>query len=158
MHAAARLERIEGRNRRSSPRLKLSLGALLPETGEAVIIHDLSSTGMLIETTARLKPSEQLHVELPEVGATVAAVIWNSGNYFGCQFRGSIPKRAISAALLKNPAEPVAPPVLPTVAESETGEEGEAETDKASLTVRLRVILGLSLALWALILWALGVF
>lgn len=158
MHAVARLERIAGRSRRGSLRRKLSLGAVLPETGEEVIIHDLSWTGILIETTARLKSSEQLQVELPEVGAKVATVIWSSGNFFGCQFKETIPKRAISAALLKNPVElPVVQPA-PTFAKSDDSETERAVSDRASLTVRLRVILGTSLVLWALILWALGLF
>lgn len=158
MHAVARLERIQGRSRRGSLRRKLSLGALLPETGEEVIIHDLSWTGILIETTARLKSSEQLQVDLPEVGATIATVIWSSGNFFGCQFRQAIPKRALSAALLKNPIELASAQPAPTFVRNDRSETQEAISDKASLTVRLRVILGASLVLWALILLAVRLF
>ena len=38
-------------------------------------------------------------VELPEVGTTLATVIWSSGDYFGCQFHTDLPRSAVSAAL-----------------------------------------------------------
>ena len=62
MQALARLERIESRNRRAAPRRKLSLGAILREKGDEAIIHDLSTTGLLVETQADLATFEQLHL------------------------------------------------------------------------------------------------
>src|SRR5690348_14486107 len=101
MQALARLERLETRNRRSAPRRKLSLGAVLADTGDEAVIHDLSTTGILIETRAALATFEQLQLELPETGQVVATVMWNSGQYFGCEFHKPIPQAAISAALLQ---------------------------------------------------------
>jgi hypothetical protein len=157
MQALARLERVEGRSRRAASRLKLSLGTVLPSTGEEVVIHDLSATGILIQTNAALKAADKLEVELPEVGATVAQVVWNSGDYFGCQFDTPIAKAALSAALLRNPFEPFAES-SPAADASYPESEGTAEfdDDRASFAVRMRVILGTSLALWALILWAIS--
>jgi PilZ domain-containing protein len=155
MQAVARLERVESRNRRSSPRRQLSLGAMLPETGDDAVIHDLSTTGILIETGADLATFEQLQLDLPEAGPVVATVIWNSGHYFGCEFHQPIPQAAISAALLRSPfAEPRAQ--VPAVTEEENEAE-EVADDRYSLGVRLRANLGLSLVLWALILWGIGV-
>jgi hypothetical protein len=156
MQALARLERIESRNRRAAPRRQLSLGAVLPETGDKAVILDLSTTGMLIETKADLATFEQLHLELPEVGPIVATVMWNSGHYFGCEFHAPIPQAAISAALLQSPFTLTAPAVTPAV-EDEDADEAELADDRYPLGVRLRVILGLSVVLWALILWAVGV-
>ncbi len=157
MHALARLERVESRNRRGAPRRQLSLGALLPETGDEAVIHDLSATGMLIETKADLVTFEQLHLDLPEVGPTVATVMWNSGHYFGCEFHGPIPQVAISAALLRSPFNATATAATVAVA-NEDLDQAEAKDDRYPFRVRLRVILGLSIALWMLILWAAGVF
>jgi hypothetical protein len=154
MQAVAHLERVESRNRRSSPRRQLSLGAVLPGTGDEAVIHDLSTTGILIETKADLATFEQLQLELPEAGTVVATVVWNSGHYFGCEFHKPISRAAISAALLRNP---VAEHLLATSeAQAEKTEEAIAD-DRYPFGVRLRVILGASLGLWAIILWAVGV-
>jgi len=153
MQAAARLERLEARNRRSAPRRQLSLGAVLPGRGTKAVIHDLSTTGILIETRAELATFEQLQLQLPEAGEVVATVMWNSGQYYGCEFHNPIPQAAISAALLRSPF------ALSDPAPTETAHEvDEPEVDDHySFGVRLRVIVAASLALWALILWAAGI-
>lgn len=94
-------------DRRRSHRRPLALQ--LPSSsasgdGVLVVVHDLSSTGLLLETAAKLKVGSRCTVELPDVGARAATVLWNSGRYFGCQFDVPISKGAVSAALLKNPA------------------------------------------------------
>jgi len=157
MQTLARLERIESRNRRSAPRRELSLGMVLPETGDEVVIHDLSATGMLIETGADLATFEQLQLDLPEVGQTVATVMWSSGCYFGCEFHKPIPKAAISAALLQSPFEQPAAVVPAAIEQHDSDDESELEDDRFPFGTRLRVILGSSLVLWAIILWAVGV-
>ena len=155
MQALARLERVEGRGRRASSRLMLSLGAVLPATGVEVVIHDLSSTGILIQTNAGA--SQRLEIELPELGATVARIVWSSGDYFGCQFEKPIPKAALSAAVLRNPFEPAAAPVPAEAIHDEDESAAEIENHRAPFAVRMRVILGTSLLLWALILWVVGI-
>lgn len=156
MQALARLERVKSRNRRGAPRRQLSLGVVLPQTGDEVVIHDLSTTGILIETSADLATFEQLHLDLPELGSTVATVLWNSGHYFGCEFHAPIPQAAISAALLRSSFMAAPPAARPAPVDEEL-EEPEVADERYPLGVRLRVILGLSIALWALILWAVGV-
>jgi len=157
MQTLARLEPIESRNRRSAPRRELSLGMVLPETGDEVVIHDLSATGMLIETGADLATFEQLQLDLLEVGKTVATVMWSSGRYFGCEFHKPIPKAAISAALLQSPFEQPAAVVPAAIEQHDSDDESELEDDRFPFGTRLRVILGSSLVLWAIILWAVGV-
>jgi hypothetical protein len=153
MLALARLERVESRNRRAAPRRKLSLGAVLPETGDKAVIHDLSTTGLLIETKADLATFEQLHLDLPETGAVVATVLWNSGHYFGCEFHESIPHAAVSAALLRSPFDQSAQ----IETDQSDDDESQVEDDRYPLGLRLRLILGASLALWALILLAIAI-
>ena len=77
---------------------------------------------------------------------------------FGCQFDKRIPKAALSAAMLRNPFEAAAPAPPAIVPGKKSEALVGAEDDRASFAVRMRVILGTSLLLWALILWALGVF
>lgn len=156
MHAPARLERLESQNRRSAPRRQLSLGAVLPDTGDEAVIHDLSTTGILIQTEADLATFEQLQLDLPEAGPIVATVIWSSGHYFGCEFHQPLSQAAVSAALLRSPFTRPAPETASAVIENEDGAP-EIADDRYPFGVRLRVILGASLLLWALILWAVGV-
>ena len=144
-------------DRRTSPRHKISLGSSVD--GERVTIHDLSTTGMLIETAAELHVFDVLEIDLPESGMTSAFVIWRSGRYFGCEFREPVFQATVSAArLLSPPAIELAHVQLPlertTTAPTEQNET--ITEDKASLSLRLRVIFGSAIVLWALIIWAMA--
>jgi hypothetical protein len=163
----ARLERSSAADRRGSPRRKLTLGSSLRATGDPVTIHDFSSAGMLIESTARLPLFDGIEIDLPEVGMTHAVVVWNSGRFYGCEFKESLPKAAISAALLRS--RPKKPETLSerrpfVVVHAKAGEtkalhEDESastfeDEERAPVAVRLRVILGSAILLWALIIGA----
>jgi hypothetical protein len=93
-------------NRRASPRRTLRLQALGTRSLEAavpVVIHDLSRTGLLIETSAELAAGERIDVELPDSGPAQAKVVWSSGRFFGCKFEQAIPPAALSSAILRSP-------------------------------------------------------
>ena len=149
MQALARFERLQSRNRRAAQRRQLKLVATLSETGDEAVIHDLSATGILVETTADLATFEQLQLDLPEAGPVVATVMWNSGQYYGCEFHRPIPQAAISAAQLRSPFEqPTAEAPFETADQSE---EAESVDDRYSFSVRLRVVVGASFLLWVAI-------
>lgn len=154
MSVEARLEIGVARNRRIASRRALRLGATSSGAGEQVVIHNISATGMLIQTAADLEILEMLEVELPEVGDTRAQVAWRSDDYFGCQFLKPIPKAAVSAAVLRGAARDA------DATESD-GEKNEPQSvargSEFTFGTKLRVIVGISIALWALILWAAGV-
>jgi hypothetical protein len=161
MAVAARLETVAADERRSQARRRLHLETALAASGDEVLIHDISITGVLLETNAELEPFESLQFDLPEIGATQAVVVWSSGHYFGCEFAKPIPKSAISAALLRGSAvsrplpsapAPAGPEILDPVAEE------EADGDDLPLATRGRIVIGASLLLWVLIFWALGLF
>jgi len=87
--------------RRGSPRKKLRLnasGAGTPGDQTQVVVHDISETGLLLETSLMLAQGEQLDVIMPDTGARRVTVVWASGHYFGCEF-----------------AEPIAPAGASTV-------------------------------------------
>jgi hypothetical protein len=121
---------------------------------------------MLIETATKLPLLGGIEIDLPEAGSTEAVVVWNSGRYYGCEFKESLPKAVISAALLRSQPQPPKASSQPrpftvmraTVDETEAPPVFEADTtpdeEKAPLSVRLRVILGGSIILWALIISA----
>jgi hypothetical protein len=134
-------------NRRGSDRhvLKLRVPGSTPSQSAAVVlIHDLSRTGLLIETPGGLDVGSDLEIDLPETGARQARVIWNSGHYFGCQFHAPISKGGLSAALLKSPAE-----AHPSNAEDD---DPFANEEKFPLRTRAGIMLGMALASWVVIL------
>jgi len=178
MTILARLQTTPAADRRHAPRRKLSLNLSLQGTSEEVTILDLSSTGMLIETGAAIAPFDYLEVALPEAEPAQALVLWNSGRYYGCEFKNRLSQAALSAAQLRgapltvadqSPAVPgpaisprrraaenfdrlaTAPVAIPS-APAELGEPA-FDREKAPLGVRLRVIFGSAIVLWALILW-----
>lgn len=96
-------------NRRASARRTLrlqALGTTSSQSAAQVTIHDLSLTGLLIETSADLAAGERIDVEVPEAGLTEAKVVWSSGRFFGCKFKRPIPPAALSSAILRSPAYP----------------------------------------------------
>lgn len=158
----ARLAGSKAANRRFSPRRALKLQSVLAAEGEVVTIHDISNTGLLLETKVRLVEGQRLGVDLPDIGFTQAEVVWASGRFFGCRFDTPVSKAAVSAALLRNPvpsgdrdSEERAWEALGRHIE---GAESDATRERLSFSNRLRVIVAVSLGLWAAILWAVGLF
>lgn len=96
----------ELRNRRRSIRHPLQLklkssGFTAPD--RHALLHNLSETGLLLETNSPLSIDEVLSIELPHVGSRQAQVVWTGGHFSGCSFLKPISPATISAALLKNP-------------------------------------------------------
>lgn len=86
------------------PRRKLRFAARgdLPSGAFAeILVHNISATGLLLETEASLLVDERITIELPQAGATQARVVWTSGSFFGCQFHTPITAAALSAAQLR---------------------------------------------------------
>jgi hypothetical protein len=51
-----------------------------------VVVHDVSETGLLLESPFELAQGEELDVILPRLGEKRVTVAWASGRFFGCQF------------------------------------------------------------------------
>ena len=101
-HIAEPAEAVD--RRRVPPRtLRLDLAARSASSEAAVVIRNLSRTGLLIETDAAFALGETFLLVLPELGAAPARVVRENGRLFGCEFLTPVPESAISAALLKAP-------------------------------------------------------
>lgn len=155
MTIQARLEILETNSRRGSPRRALRLGATIADGGQAVMIHDLSATGVLLQTSAKFDPFDDFEIDLPEVGATNAFVVWNSGDYYGCEFANPIPKAVISAALLRNPISTATAPTISL--EQKIEADVTLGAKPLSYGTKLRVMIGTSIVLWTIIFWAAGI-
>jgi len=93
---------------RRDPRRKLRLeaqGALASGAADRVLVHNISATGLLVESALALAPGETLTIDLPEAGETQASVVWTSGSFYGCQFEQPISAGALSAAQLRGTAD-----------------------------------------------------
>ena len=94
-------ERPPAADRRRSVRRALRLGAAAGDAGQLATIHDLSLTGALLETSVPMLVGATFEVELPQAGTVEASVMWNSGEFYGCQFALPISPAVLSAALLQ---------------------------------------------------------
>ena len=114
MPMLAHFEELPQQNerRRSARRaLKLGVGA----GGDKVTILDLSLTGALLETSVPMLVGANFEVDLPQGGRIEATIVWNSGEFYGCQFELPISPSVLSAALLQSTpanAETAAPDPL----------------------------------------------
>jgi transcriptional regulator with XRE-family HTH domain len=92
-------------DRARDPRRMLRLEAEgLTGSGDSapVRVHNISASGLLLESEVSLAPGERIDVDLPHAGKTAARVVWASGSFFGCQFEGAITAAALSAAQLRS--------------------------------------------------------
>jgi hypothetical protein len=97
-------DRSRSGDRRGSGRraLRLDIAGAPASGGAHVTIHDLSLTGALLETSIALSVGEAFRVELPHTGTVEGIVVWNSGEFYGCQFKEPISPAALSAAMLQS--------------------------------------------------------
>jgi transcriptional regulator with XRE-family HTH domain len=81
--------------------LRLEASGMLPGGQDAnVTIHNISVTGLLLETGVDLASGEALSLALPEAGIVEAAIIWRSGQLYGCAFSAPLSRAALAAAQL----------------------------------------------------------
>ena len=146
MAALAFFEELDERSdRRSSARQVLRLttaASLAADMNVLALIHDISTEGLLMETTTELITGSRFEIELPEADTTVATVIWKRDEYYGCEFAEPLRKATLSAVILKNPS--LAP--LPTTPDNVAEPARESAAAAFPLGTRLWIIIGLSAA------------
>lgn len=112
---------------RVGERRKLKLDAAGASSSEGpvnVVVHDLSETGLLLQTTAQLSIGEKIEVALPHAGPTAASVVWGSNDFFGCRFEKPISRATVSASQLQSDL-PATPPSLESGSLPEGGVDNE---------------------------------
>ena len=96
-----------GRPRETRRQLQLEAEGALPSGDAArVLIHNVSASGLLIETTVTLHEGERIEIALPGAGPAPAAVIWSSGALYGCRFKTPLSPGVLSALQLRSDAAP----------------------------------------------------
>ena len=94
--------RTVGKDRAPRRQLRLPLQGSKAGGGEVeALVHNISATGMLIESHAPLEIGEVIEVNLPHSGKTAAKLIWVSGRLAGCEFAMPVSSATLSAAQLR---------------------------------------------------------
>ncbi len=81
-----------------APRRQLRLeseGSTASGQTARVLIHNVSTSGLLIESPVALAEDERIELALPEVGITSAHVVWMSERFYGCRFETPLPESAL---------------------------------------------------------------
>ena len=119
--------------------LRLEATAATADGGQVrVTVHNISTSGLLIETAAALEIGEAFAIDLPEAGERRAVVSWASEAFYGCQFDRPLTSAELGAAQLRGTvAEPVSVP-RPTL--------GALDDDFGHRLQRLRKQRGMTLA------------
>lgn len=141
-----------GKQRRA---MRLRLGqAWAGDRAVDIILHDLSVTGLLIETAAEFSVGDVIQLDVPESGTVDTEIVWHSENFYGCQFRREISNKAISAALLKSSleAEPSerlrVEAELRQLAQETDDEDAGASSNGVSRRTKLFALGALGVAAW----------
>lgn len=96
-----------GKRHSTRHKLRLSLqGAKASGVDVDVLVHNISRTGLLLESQVDLAVGDSIEIGLPHAGASGAKVIWASGPIYGCQFEAPISLATLSAAQLRGAVEP----------------------------------------------------
>lgn len=91
----------------NQPTRKLSLeGGTASFSGEkqAVLVTNLSTTGVLAETNAPLSVGEPLEILLPEGETLAATIVWTNEDIFACEFERPLPVATIRKIELQSPS------------------------------------------------------
>ena len=76
-----------------------------PADSEAFLVHNLSQTGALIETSKPLSVGEPLTLHFPGVAPVRARVEWANGAFYGCSFAELLGDATLTAILTQAPPD-----------------------------------------------------
>ena len=171
MSVAAKLKKTSSDDRSAERyRLRIStVGEASDRESLAITIHDLSTSGFLIETSAPLAIGAEITVELPGIGKHDAQILWTNGHFCGGTYAMPLSRAETDAVLAASPVIlpyfrdddrpdpaqraqviPDAPP--PPIYDLPVHKpEAEAGEEELSWTAKFAIIGGLALLLWAMI-------
>ena len=148
-----------GRRRLGRRAIFLETPATSLATEAAVIIRNISRSGLLIETDAPFSQGEMFTIAMPEVGPVTAQIGWQRGREFGCTFLIPLASSAVSAALLCTPAPPPDGPLADKLKVLDEGAAGlgpgrDAARSEPALSFTAKILAGLLLLSLLLLLLA----
>lgn len=111
-----------------------------------VLVHNLSCDGLQLETSLELALGTELSIGLPGVGTRTVRVVRREGELYGCRFAAPVPPDLLSEAFA------AASVVQISFARPQPGSFPEPHVRKWHPAVRIGLMLGLGVAMWALLL------
>ena len=111
-------------------------------------VQDLSSSGFRTHNVAKLTPNEIVSLGLPGIGKRRARVVHEHDGSYGCEFLHPLTASELAAALLGQPAAPVALSSW-RVSEHSPFDLPEPSVERPSTGVRRIAVAGLVVASWA---------
>lgn len=148
---AIKTEAADG-EQRYAHRHSLLLMAQASADGAAAraVIHNLSSTGLLIEAELPVEVGDEVSVDLPYIESKRAIVVWSSENFHGCEFDSPVSEAIVSAARLRSA------PAWQTDAMLEENEAAEPRdfSFRQMVLIIVLIIASLALASWGVVIGA----
>ncbi|WP_133364886.1 PilZ domain-containing protein [Qipengyuania sediminis] len=139
--------------------LRLEARAEGPAGGSGIEVHNLSRTGMLVESRIVLAIGTILEVALPGGSEHRAEIVWTDESLFGCRFETPLTKAQLSAAILRADPLPAAAPTPPAADQGlarlqaqwpfEDESDQSDEDQRLPLGKRIWVIGSLATATWS---------
>lgn len=125
-------------------------GLLSSRGAEPIVVHNLSATGVLLETETLLHAGQRIHISMSAAEPTAAIVVWTGDALYGCRFEHPISQEMLSTARKHDllAAAEIASELAPA-AKTMPAMAATADSEPLSLSVRLRTLRearGLSLA------------
>jgi len=95
----------QGFERRASERVKIALPILIAIgwARYSALVHDLSSEGAMLETTAPLTVDTEIQIHCGSI-RTEGVVLWHGGNKFGIRFCEQVSGRQIDEQVVRSDA------------------------------------------------------
>ena len=92
MTFAAHFDDAQSADERGAARrtLRLAVEGRFGDGEGAVTVHNISASGLLIETALPLAEGDSFAVDLPEAGGTTAQVVWASAPMYGCRLDAAL--------------------------------------------------------------------
>ncbi len=162
----AALRPLDDPSERASRRFRLLIsaeGSISQSQDVAVVLHNLSRTGLLIECEAAMEVGTSIVLSLPDLGEVEALVVWNSDGYYGAAFTSPLSRSAVETML--SSSKVVWPTFSPVTAEAPAQRHSVEpvepvlacavhEPGKPPMIVRTVGIVTAAGLLWTLVAWA----
>ncbi|MBX9813401.1 MAG: PilZ domain-containing protein [Sphingomonas sp.] len=139
---------IEAAERRDGERWQIEAASTLRAADRRpydVVIEDLSRTGAAIRAPLALAIGEQVTIGLPNLGQIAARIVRRDGTLHGAEFLDPLTEADVARGFAGDPVFHLDRPLVPGAVID------TAAPDRWPVAARVAVILGVTLALWAVI-------
>lgn len=87
--------------------VRLVIEGVRADGSESLVrLHNISSGGLMLESDVALDKGEEVIIDLPHAGSTLAKVVWRSASLHGCRFDEPLSSAVLSAAELQSAIAP----------------------------------------------------